>query len=216
MAKRWQVYGSSVLYGVYTIIATSNATPGAAFPFNSQVPTVARVGQQYDFQFSGSTFAPDPTNFTYSLSDQPAWLVLDSATRILSGAPSQADVGSNTFTLTAADNTGAVHMACTLVVSTDPPPQIEGDITQQLAAAANLSSSQPPVVTVLPASNFNFEFKQGSFIDVVQRTLHYYATLADHTPLPSWLMFDSQSLTFSGIAPQLSAFPQSWDVDHRV
>ena len=104
-------------------------------------------------------------------------------------------------------------MTCILVVSADPPPQIEGDISKELAATANLSSTQPPVVTILPSSSFHFDFRQDSFIDIVRRKLYYYSTLTDHTPLPSWLMFDSQNLTFSGTAPQLSAFPQSWNID---
>ncbi|KAI7514946.1 ankyrin repeat protein nuc-2 [Hortaea werneckii] len=104
-------------------------------------------------------------------------------------------------------------MACTLVVSPDAAPQLEGDISQQLAATANLSSSQPPVVTLLPSNSFLFNFRQSSFIDIVQRQLYYYATLTDHTPLPSWLSFDGKELAFSGVAPTLSSFPQSWDVD---
>lgn len=203
---------NALLYMLHGLSRRANATPTVAFPFNSQVPTVARVGEQYTFQFSASSFAPDETNFTYSLSGQPAWLSVDSATRTLSGAPSQADAGASKFTLTAADDTGAAHMSCTLVVSTDPPPQIDWDIGQQLAESANLSSTQPPVVTVLPSSGFKFDFRQDSFIDIVQRKLYYYATLTDHTPLPAWLMFDANELVFSGTAPQLSSFPQSWEV----
>ncbi|TKA23465.1 hypothetical protein B0A50_07492 [Salinomyces thailandicus] len=104
-------------------------------------------------------------------------------------------------------------MPCTLIVSSDPAPQLEGDISQQLAATANLSSSQPPVVTILPSETFKFNFRPSSFIDIVQRQLYYYATLTNHTPLPSWLSFDGKELAFSGIAPTLSALPQSWDID---
>ncbi|KAK5134273.1 hypothetical protein LTR08_006817 [Meristemomyces frigidus] len=138
---------------------------------------------------------------------------MDSAGRTLSGTPGQADVGASTFVLTAADDTGAAHMACTLVISADPAPQLEGDVSEQLAATANLSSTEPPVVTVLPSTDFYFNFKQSSFIDIVQRKLYYYATLTDHTPLPSWLVFDAQNMAFSGTAPLLSALPQSWEID---
>ncbi|KAK5127518.1 hypothetical protein LTR85_006857 [Meristemomyces frigidus] len=203
----------AVVYFLSALIPSSQAAPVAAFPFNSQVPTVARVGEPYLFQLSSSTFAPEATNFTYSLSDQPVWLTIDSASRTLSGTPGQTDVGASTFTLTAADEDGAAHIPCTLVVSADPAPQLDGDISKQLAATANLSSSDPPVVTVLPSTAFNFNFEQSSFIDIVQRKLYYYATLTDRTPLPSWLSFDSQKLAFSGVAPLLSAFPQSWDID---
>jgi hypothetical protein len=104
-------------------------------------------------------------------------------------------------------------MQCTLVVVTDPIPTLQGDLGEQLAASANLSSSNPPVMKLLPGSAFNFHFRQDSFIDIVQkRTLYYYATLTDHTPLPAWLHFDAVQLTFEGVAPSLSAFPQSFEV----
>lgn len=191
----------------------ARAAPAVAFPFNSQVPTVARVGHQYSFQLSDSTFVQNPNDLVYSLESQPAWLTFDGATRTLEGTPGQGDVGSVAFTLNAADSTGAAQMPCTLVISSDAAPQLTGDISQQLAATANLSSSEPPVVTLLPSTIFKFDFEPGSFIDIVQRKLYYYATLTDHTPLPSWLIFDSEQLTFTGTAPDLSAFPQSWAID---
>lgn len=202
-----------VIFAVRIVANTTLAAPDVAFPFNSQVPTVARVGQEYSFQFSPSTFAPGSLDFTYSLSNQPAWLSLDGATRTLSGLPTQADEGAVEFTLTAASIDGVAHMPCTLVVLKDPPPQIEEDISDQLAGHANLSSSDPPVITVLASKPFKVQFKKGSFIDIVQRKLYYYATLTDHTPLPSWLIFDSQSLSFSGTTPGLAALPQSWNVE---
>ncbi|KAF2210463.1 hypothetical protein CERZMDRAFT_16792, partial [Cercospora zeae-maydis SCOH1-5] len=183
------------------------------FPFNSQVPTVARVGQQYSFQISDSTFAPPSPNYLYTISQHPAWLTIDSATRTLQGTPGTSDAGSETFVLTAAGESGAAQMSCTLVVSADLAPRLVGDISEQLSETANLSSSTPPVVTLLPSTQFKFDFEQDSFIDIVQRRLYYYATLADHTPLPSWLRFDAEKLTFSGNAPDLSAFPQSWVIN---
>ncbi|PIA93729.1 hypothetical protein CB0940_04603 [Cercospora beticola] len=195
------------------LFTTAAAVPNAAFPFNSQVPTVARVGQQYSFQISDSTFEPESSTYVYSISQQPAWLTIDSATRTLQGTPGTSDAGPETFVLTAADGSGAAQMSCTLVVSADPAPRLVGDISEQLSETANLSSSMPPVVTLLPSTPFKFDFEQESFIDIVQRQLYYYATLADHTPLPSWLKFDAEKLTFSGNAPDLSAFPQSWVIN---
>jgi axial budding pattern protein 2 len=108
-------------------------------------------------------------------------------------------------------------MQCTLVIVSDPVPTLQGDLGEQLAATANLSSSNPAVMTLLPGSAFDFHFRQDSFIDIVrQRSLYYYATLADHTPLPAWLHFDAAQLTFEGVAPTLSAFPQSFDWGEAV
>jgi hypothetical protein len=204
--------GMRFLLWTSLLLATTSAIPAAVFPFNSQVPTAARINQPYNFQFSGSTFAPGDANLIYSLSGQPAWLSLDSTSRTLTGTPGQADTGSSTFVLTAADGFGAAHMQCTLVVSSDPTPTLQGDLGSQLAESSNLSSSNPPVMALLPNNAFEFHFRQNSFIDIVQRSLYYYATLTDHTPLPAWLHFDPAQLSFAGAAPLLSAFPQSFEV----
>jgi hypothetical protein len=204
--------GMRFLLWTSLLLATTSAIPAAVFPFNSQVPTAVRINQPYAFQFSGSTFAPGDANLIYSLSGQPAWLSLDSTARTLTGTPGQADSGSSTFILTAADSSGAAHMQCTLVVSSDPVPILQGDLGSQLAESTNLSSSNPPVMALLPNNAFNFHFRQNSFIDIVQRSLYYYATLTDHTPLPAWLHFDPAQLAFAGVAPLLSAFPQSFEV----
>jgi hypothetical protein len=204
--------GMRLLLLTSLLFASTSAMPAVVFPFNSQVPTAARVSQLYSFQFSASTFAPGDASFIYSLSGQPAWLTLDGASRTLTGTPGQSDTGSSEFILTAADSTGAAHMVCTLVVVTDPLPTLQGNLGEQLAESTNLSSSDPPIMTLLPNSAFDFHFRQKSFIDIVQRNLYYYATLSDHTPLPSWLHFDGANLAFSGVAPQLSAFPQSFQV----
>jgi hypothetical protein len=204
--------GMRFLLWTSLLLATTSAIPAAVFPFNSQVPTAARINQPYNFQFSGSTFAPGDANLIYSLSGQPAWLSLDSTSRTLTGTPGQADTGSSTFILTAADGFGAAHMQCTLVVSSDPTPTLQGDLGSQLAESSNLSSSNPPVMALLPNNAFEFHFRQNSFIDIMQRSLYYYATLTDHTPLPAWLHFDPAQLSFGGVAPLLSAFPQSFEV----
>ncbi|KAI5359993.1 Putative dystroglycan-type cadherin, immunoglobulin-like, Cadherin-like superfamily [Septoria linicola] len=213
MAQQFARTLARAAYTLCAFLSISAAVPNAAFPFNSQVPAVARIGQRYSFQISDSTFTPEPANYVYSISSQPAWLTIDSATRTLQGIPGASDAGAGTFVLMAADGTGVAQMSCTLVVSADPAPQLIGDISKQLSVTANLSSSEPPVVTLLPSTPFKFDFGQESFIDIVQRQLFYYATLADHTPLPSWLKFNAEQLTFSGTAPDLSAFPQSWNIN---
>lgn len=203
----------AVVFAIGALTILVQAVPQVAFPFNSQVPTVARVDTPYDFQFSASTFTPDATNFSYLLAGQPAWLSIDSGNGMLFGMPGQGDVGATTFTIIAADSTGTTPMECTLVVSDEPPPRLQGTIGSQLAANSNLSVQSPANVTLHPRTTFDFQFSQGSFIDIVARNLSYYATLVDHTPLPSWISFDSRSLSFSGMVPELSAFPQSFDVD---
>ncbi len=51
--------------------------------------------------------------------------------------------------------------------------------------------------------DFSWQVPTGSFVDPDQGdTLDYSATLADGSPLPSWLSFDAATQTFSGRAPK--------------
>ncbi|KAK4970466.1 polarity establishment/cellular polarization [Elasticomyces elasticus] len=185
--------------------------PQVAFPFNSQVPTVARVGVPYHFQISPTTFVPDATKFTYSLSEAPAWLNIDRISGTLSGTPGVNNAGPTLFNLIASDKDGSVGMRSTLVVVTTPAPQFLGDITEALTQTGKLSG--PSSISLSRSSSFTINFPSNAFSDSTGANLSYYATLADHTPLPAWLHFDASSLTFSGAAPALSASPQYFDIN---
>ena len=60
-------------------------------------------------------------------------------------------------------------------------------------------SNPIPDVTATEDSFFDFQIPADTFTDVdVGDTLTYSATLADGSPLPNWLSFESENLTFSG------------------
>lgn len=192
--------------------AVSAALPEVAFPFNSQVPTVARVAEAYSFQFADATFQTDGSeNLTYVLSNPPAWLNLDSATRSLYGTPGQGNSGPNTFTIVAAGTLGAARMECMLVVADNAPPQVAGNMSELLAAAGTLSGSTS--LLLQPSSAFTISFGEDVFQDDPGRIQAYYATLSDHTPLPSWLQFEESAVSFWGIAPAASDVVQEFAVD---
>src|SRR5437868_441131 len=73
------------------------ALPSIDFPLNSQVPTIARVSQPFSYTYPKSTFS-STLPITYTLSNGPKWLSLDSATRTLSGTPSKEEVGQEAVT----------------------------------------------------------------------------------------------------------------------
>jgi hypothetical protein len=185
------------------------AAPDVAFPFNSQVPPVARVGQPYLFTFSPTTFRPNGEAFQYALTGAPAWLNLDSASRTISGIPQSTDVGSPTFIISAFDGTGKGSMQATLVVVTYEPPQIGVGISDALGKAGKLCG--PSRITFPPRTPFTLDFPSNMFTETGRQLLHY-STLSDHTPLPGWLTFDPRSLTFAGITPTLSASPQQFEI----
>jgi hypothetical protein len=189
----------------------ASAIPQVAFPFNSQVPTLARANEAYTFQLASTTFVSDDgSTLVYSLSGAPAWLNLDSTIRTLYGKPGQGNTGPNVFKIVATGNDGSVGMDCTLVVASNGPPALIGNISADLARSGPLSG--PSTLILQPFSAFVITFSNDLFDDA-GTVESYYATMADRTPLPSWLKFDSSSLTLWGMTPVLVMGSQTYDID---
>jgi len=195
------------------IISTlTNATPTIDYPLNSQVPTVARISQPFAYTFPSSTFSSSALPITYSLASGPGWLKLDSVSRTISGTPSTGDFGPGIVTevaigLTATDSTGSVTLNSTLVVSKDPAPVIAIPPSVQLPSFGIFSG--PSTILFHPSTPFDFKFDSGTFsASGGSSNLSYYAVTADNTPLPSWILFDGSSLTFSGRTPDYSSLIQ--------
>lgn len=87
MALRTAIY-AAMIFGF-----TVDAIPTVAFPLKSQVPPVARISKPFSYTFLNSTFSSTLPR-SYTLSNAPSWLFLDSSTRTLSGTPSVSDVGN--------------------------------------------------------------------------------------------------------------------------
>jgi hypothetical protein len=188
-----------------------SALPQVAFPFNSQVPTLARANEAYTFQLASTTFVSDDgSTLVYSLSGAPAWLNLDSTTRTLYGKPGQGNTGPNIFEIVATGNDGSVGMDCTLVVASNGPPALIGNISTDLARSGPLSG--PAALILQPSSAFVITFSNDLF-DNAGTVESYYATMADRTPLLSWLKFDSSSLTLWGMTPVLVMGSQTYGID---
>jgi axial budding pattern protein 2 len=200
---------------LYTFIALGRLTeaiPTIAFPINSQVPPIARVAEPFSYTFSSSTFYSTlPLN--YQLSAAPGWLSLNSNTRTLSGTPSSNDVGQENVTgvtieLTASDQTGSVTLNATIVISKNPSPVVEIPLSAQLSSFGDTFSS-PSQLFYHPSTPFKFAFNLGTFSEDGRKPdLEYYAVTTDNTPLPSWIHFDSASLSFSGQTPDIASLIQ--------
>ncbi|KAF2809528.1 uncharacterized protein BDZ99DRAFT_531945 [Mytilinidion resinicola] len=202
----WRMWSAAVL--LLAVVVT--AVPQVNYPFNSQVPPVAHVGESFRFQFALTTFEPQSENLQYSLTDSPSWLSLDGATRTLWGSPGPNDAGSKTFTITAAGAAGAVAtMQATMMTTASGGPAASVNVSDVLVKTGSLSG--PSTLALLAAKPLDFKFPLSTFTDA-GKPLSYYATLSDHTPLPSWIAFDGGSLHFSGTTPQLSTSPQTFDI----
>ncbi|KAG9244372.1 hypothetical protein BJ878DRAFT_480218 [Calycina marina] len=181
-----------------------DAVPTVVFPFNSQVPPVARISKPFTYTFSSSTFS-STLPLVYTLSSAPAWLLLDTATRTLSGIPNSGDAGLETVTgvnfgIVATDSTGSVTVNATIVISRNLPPIINIPISTQLSTFG--TTSLPSTALVHPSTPFKFDLNPGTFqAESGPSNYTYYSVTSDNTLLPSWITFDQASFTFSGQTP---------------
>ncbi|KAL8659421.1 MAG: hypothetical protein Q9226_000448 [Calogaya cf. arnoldii] len=188
------------------------AAPDIALPINSQVPPVARISKPFSFTFSASTFTSNTGILDYLLTDAPAWLHFDASTRTLSGTPGPDAAGSPKFDLVATDTTGSTTMPVTLVVSTSAGPSLGTPVEKQLSAHDTFQS--PDTILLPHSSALAVSFSPDTFVNTDHDTV-YYAMCANNTPLPSWITFDTGSLSFSGTAPQNTSpdeLPQTFNI----
>lgn len=200
------------------IIVSVSAVPVNYFPINSQLPPVARISEPFSFTFSSLTFFSE-LPMTYSLGgNAPAWLSIDSDARLLFGTPQDADVTDPgdvvgvAVELLARDATGLAAANATLVVSRNPAPEVEIPLSEQIETIGAYSA--PSSLLLYPSRPFSFSFAEQTFRTTEDRDaatealLNYYAVSGDSAPLPSWVSFDAESLTFAGTTPPFESLVQ--------
>lgn len=196
------------------IVTVCEAAPTVSFPINSQVPPIARIGEPFEFVFSPSTFSSD-SPITYTLSNPPDWLSIESGARRIFGIPRQADVPSGEvlgvpITIVATDPSGSVSSAATLVVSRNPSPVVQIPPAEQVPKFGQ-PFSQPASVLSYPDNDFDYAFSTSTFS---RPNLNYYAVSGDNSPLPAWISFDPSRLGFRGRTPPLGSLvnpPQAFE-----
>ncbi|GKT50396.1 axial budding pattern protein 2 [Colletotrichum spaethianum] len=102
-------------------------------------------------------------------------------------------------------------MTATLVVTRRPTPKLNIPLSEQIQRFGDTSS--PSAIAAYPASDFSFSFAKDTF-SYAGDGLSYYATSANNSPLPSWIKFDTNSLTFTGKTPPFESLlqpPQKFD-----
>ena len=147
----------------------------------------------FSFTVPADTFTDpdkgDTLTYSATLSDGtalPSWLSFNAATMTFSGTPGNDNGGAISLKIIATDSSGASTATefNLTVVNTNDPPVVVNAISDQ---------------TTMEDAAFSFMVPANTFADVdVGDTLTYSATLADGTSLPSWLIFNPVTMTFSG------------------
>lgn len=131
----------------------------------------------------------------------PSWLTFDLAnnewTTVFSGTPTIADEGTWDIDVFAIDKRGlATSIGFSLTVG-NGSPTVEDPIPDQFFDGNDVIS---------------FQLAPSTFLDPnAADVLTYTALLADGSPLPPWLSFDSGTVTFSGTAPD-PFFGEAFDI----
>jgi Ca2+-binding RTX toxin-like protein len=170
--------------------ATNNHAPTVS----GSIPALtARQGSAFSYTVPvGTVTDPDVwDSITYSVkmadgTNVPAWLNFDPATRVLSGTPAAANLGKLQFILWGTDNYG--YAAGTYV-----------NLTVSAPNSAPVLASALPDQTASEGVAFSYTVAATAFTDPdAGDSLSYKASLADGTALPSWLVFNASTRTFTG------------------
>lgn len=164
----------------------------------------------FSFEVPEGTFADidgDALTLSATLadgSDLPDWFSFDGAA--FSGTPPQDFNGFIDVRVSASDGVLSVADDFRLTISpVNDAPVLSKPLLDQAALGDTV---------------VQFSIPSGSFTDVDGDLLELSATLADGSALPSWLAFDSTTLTFEGVAPNLGdAFDirvTAWDGELSV
>lgn len=198
----------AILVGIQ-LARTVSGEPSLHFPLNAQLPPAARLDTLFSYSFSPETFQSD-SKVTYTLGDNhPSWLSIESDKRLLYGTPKDGDIPAGDVVgqkvdLTATDDSGSTTMHSTLVVSREKAPVVEIPLLKQIKSFGNFSA--PSSVLSYPSTDFSYSFDKNTFDGGDQ--LNYYAVSINNSPLPAWVQFDVNTLTFSGKTPPIESLIQ--------
>ena len=164
-------------------------------PFQFTIPDDAFIDHNPENLLSYTALSVDGASL-------PDWLTFNTSTGTFTGTPSETDIGFFDISVVSEDNIGLSTsdiFSIEIKFANDAP-----QINQPLANQSLMENT--PFSFLLPADSFTDP--DIPFGD----SLSYTATQADGTSLPNWLIFDNNSLTFSGI-PRSIESDNTFDVE---
>lgn len=186
--------------------ATVSQHDNHAPTINAQIPVI-KVSQtaNLNYQFASNVIVDQDAwdkTLSYKITSMqqdatgqyqpiPEWLHFDTATQTLTGTPPSNFTGSLSFWYWGTDLFGN-GTATSFTLTVTPP--------NQAPTVANAIADQ----TANYGTAFSYNMPSTTFKDPEGDALSYTATLEDGSALPTWLVFNPATRTFSGTAPQTS------------
>ncbi|ODN98079.1 hypothetical protein I350_07721 [Cryptococcus amylolentus CBS 6273] len=187
----------------------AGAAPSLNYPPAEQLPPVARVGSTFAFDLLPNTFNSSST-ITYNTSTLPTWLSWDAPTLSFYGTPALSDEGETPVQITATDDTGSTRTNFTLIVTNYTSPAVHESFFTQTAAPSLHDIASASIlpngtgVSIPPWWSFSLGFQWDTFRLSKENNngkLYNAAHARGYVGLPSWLNFDNNTFTFTGVAP---------------
>jgi YD repeat-containing protein len=170
------------------------------------------VGGALNFAVTGAT-DPNGGTVTYSSmlsngSALPSWLSFNTSTRTFSGTPIAGSVGTYTITVKAVTSEGGVSTETFTLTVQAAPPVMNGSLSNQTMYGTHQSSFGFNTSVFYESDGDTLSYTAGTY---QMQSIPGEPTTEIDSPLPSWLTFYSNSLTFSGTPPQ-SAVGQTFHI----
>ena len=191
-------------------LGAAYARPTLQYSIQDQHPPVARVNQTFSFTLLSTTFIDTGSNTTsqlrYTALDLPAWASFNPTTLTFGGTPPPGSEGAQFISVTVNTTTSARSASdgFELVIVDDPAPTVRLPVADQLLNSTTLPSGcvlhWNGAIRVPPGWSFSIGLAYNTFVDGNQQ-VYYAADQTGTTSLPSWLKFDSTTVTFDGVAP---------------
>ncbi|KAL1942924.1 hypothetical protein VTO73DRAFT_4595 [Trametes versicolor] len=197
------------------LLAHASPSVLVSYRLDDQLPPIARIHTPFTWTIPNSTFlSPSNATLTYAASSLPAWLSFDPGTHTLNGTPGPDDEGSPRITVIAKDpnSDDSASSSVTLCVTPYPPPELHIPVQEQFTDKNPSLSSvflvpnnsalyhARPALRVPPKWSYSIGFQYNTF--TAPNSLYYAATQADGSPLPNWMKFNEQAMTFGGVTPR--------------
>lgn len=199
-----------ILFLLALNLSATLAYPYVGFPFDEQLPDIARVGENYRFVINSQTYeSSNGESIQYQAYDLPSWLSFDSSSLELAGSPTGNDtIGQIDFILEGIDSQGGLNETCTIYLSDQPAPIINANetIIDQLEKMGTTNGYKG--IILKSQASFSIKFDSDTFqipSSSDNKIVAYYGKSANRTSLPSWCFFDADTLTFSGTAPVVNS-----------
>lgn len=185
------------------------AQVSVGFPFNEQLPTVARLNEAYSFTMANSTYKSSlGSQIYYEVSDLPSWLLFDSGSRTFTGTPQDQDVGEFDVSITGTDQEDSLTNTYSMIVSNDTGLDLSspGIMFAEISRYGKTNGADGLVVS--EGQDINIQFDKSVFeskSNSNRSIVAYYGRSADRSSLPNWISFDPDNLSFSGKVPHVTS-----------